>query len=312
MPSPLTGLSRRLAARGGLAHGTLRGPGLRGGGLRDALPLLRHPRFEVFPTASVEQTVLEWVPRDLTVTVTGSPGKGLDATLDLTERLSAAGYRVVPHLPARLVIDGAHLADVVARLTAQGVDDVFVPAGDLDPPAGRFDSALSLLVGLARIGQPFSRIGITGYPQSHPRIDDDVTIQAMWDKRRYATYIVSNICLDAAILRRWIARVRRRGVTLPLFVGLAGPVDRARLVTMAAKAGVAESARFLAGHGEWLIRLGLPYGYSPDRLLARASATLASPAAAVEGLHLFTFNQVRQTEQWRRSLVDRLDGSSSD
>jgi len=308
MPSPLL-TGRRWAARGGLVHGGPHSAGLRGAGLRSVLPLLRHPRFEVFPTASIEQAVLEWVPRDMTVTVTASPGKGLDATLGLTERLRDAGYRVVPHLSARLVIDDAHLADVVARLTAHGVDDVFIPAGDLDPPAGRFDSALSLLTGLARIGRPFSRTGITGYPQSHPRIADDVTIQAMWDKRQYATYIVSNVCLDAAVLRGWITRVRRRGVTLPLFVGLTGPLDRARLVNMAAKAGVAESARFLARHAEWLIRLGLPYGYSPDRLLARVGATLASPAAAVEGLHLFTFNQVRRTEQWRRSLLDRLDSS---
>jgi methylenetetrahydrofolate reductase (NADPH) len=285
------------------------GAGWHGGGGRSAAALLRHPRYEVFPTASIEQQVLEWVPRDMTVTVTASPGRGLDATLSLTERLTAQGYRVVPHLSARLVIDDAHLADVVARLTAHGVDDVFVPAGDLDPPAGRFDSALSLLIGIARIGRPFARIGITGYPQSHPRIEDDVTIQAMWDKRQYATYIVSNICFDPATLRRWIARVRRRGVTLPLFVGLAGPMDRTRLVNMAAKAGVAESARFLAGHTGWLIRLGVPSGYHPDRLLSRIGGTLASPAAGVEGLHLFTFNQVRQTEQWRRSLVGRLEGS---
>ena len=108
------------------------------------------------------------------------------------------------------------------------------------------------------------------------------------------------------MLRRWIGRVRARGVTLPLFVGMAGPVDRARLVRMAARAGVAESARFLAGHTEWFLRLGTPGGYSPDRLLDRTGATLSSPASAVEGLHLFTFNQIRQTEEWRRSLLDRL------
>ena len=75
---------------------------------------------------------------------------------------------------------------------------------------------------------------------------------------------------------------------------------------MAAKAGAAESARFLAGHTEWFLRLGAPGGYSPERLLERTGAALASPASAVEGLHLFTFNQVRQTEEWRRTLLDRL------
>jgi methylenetetrahydrofolate reductase (NADPH) len=276
------------------------------GGLRRAAPLLAAPRYEVLPAASVEQTVLEWVPRELTVTVTASPAKGLEPTLELTERLSAHGYRAVPHLSARLVRDRAHLAEIVARLRACGVDDVFVPAGDADPPAGSFTSALALLEQLAEMGRPFARVGVTGYPQSHPVIGDDITIQAMWDKRQHATYLVSNLCFDPATLRRWIIRVRARGVVLPLFVGLAGPVERARLLRMAAKAGVGETSRFLAGHTEWFLHLGAPGGYSPERLLERAGGALADPAAGVEGLHIFTFNQVRQTEEWRRELVGRL------
>jgi methylenetetrahydrofolate reductase (NADPH) len=279
------------------------------GGLARVAPLLRRPRYEVLPAASTEESVLEWVPRELTVTVTASPAKGLDPTLDLTERLAGRGYRVVPHVSARLVRDDAHLAEIVARLTSCGVDDVFVPAGDADPPAGPFGSALSLLDRLAEMGRPFARVGVTGYPQSHPRIGDDITIQAMWDKRHHAAYLVSNLCFDPAVLRHWIARVRARGVTLPMFVGIAGPVERARLLRMAAKAGVSESARFAAGHTDWLLRLGTPAGYNPARLLERTAATLADPASSVEGLHIFTFNQVRQTEQWRRSLLDRLAGN---
>ena len=287
--------------RGGLVRA-----GLARGGLARSAALLRSPRYEVFPTASIEQAVVDWVPAELTVTVTASPVKGLAETLDLTGRLAGHGYRVVPHLSARLVRDDAHLADIVAQLTGYGVDDVFVPAGDADPPAGPFASALSLLVKLTEMGSPFPRVGITGYPESHPRIVDDITIQAMWDKRQHATYLVSNLCFDPAKLRQWIGRVRARGVTLPLFVGLAGPVERATLLRMAARAGVAESARFLAGHAEWFLRLGTPGGYSPDRLLERTGTVLAAPASSVAGLHVFTFNQVRQTEEWRRSLLDRL------
>jgi methylenetetrahydrofolate reductase (NADPH) len=273
------------------------------GGLARVAPLLRAPRYEVFPGAGTEQAILEWVPRELTVTVTASPTRGLEPTLDLATSLAGHGYTAVPHVTARLVRDNAHLADIVARLTAAGISDIFVPGGDADPPAGRFHSALELLEQLAEMGRPFARVGITGYPESHPKIDDDITIQSMWDKRRHAAYLVSNLCFDPATLRRWITRVRARGVTLPLLVGLAGPVDRARLLRMATVAGVSESARFLAGHTEWFLRLGVPGGYSPQRLLDRVSGTLTDPAAAVEGLHIFTFNQLRQTEEWRRQML---------
>jgi methylenetetrahydrofolate reductase (NADH) len=275
------------------------------GGLSSVAPLLEHPRYEVFPAGGVADAVAQWVPPGMTVTVTASPAKGLDATLDLTEVLTGRGYQVVPHLSARLVRDDAHLADIAARLIACGVDDVFVPAGDADPPAGRFESALSLLEQLAEMGNPFARTGITGYPETHPRIDDDVTVQAMWDKRRLASYIVSNLCFDPATVRRWIRRIRARGVTLPLYVGMAGPVERARLLRMAAKAGASESAKFLAGHVEWFLRFGAPGGYRPERLLTRLAPAVTAPGSGVAGLHLFTFNQVQQTEEWRRELLAR-------
>jgi methylenetetrahydrofolate reductase (NADPH) len=267
--------------------------------------LLRDPRFEVFPAKGTEQAVLAWVPRGMTVTVTASPVKGLDPTVDLTERLTARGYRVVPHLAARSVTGEEHLADIVGRLKAAGCDDVFVPGGDATHPAGPFDSALPLLERLAEMGRPFSRIGITGYPESHPKIHDDITIQAMWDKRKYASYIVSNVCFDAAGLGRWIQRIRARGVTLPLYAGLAGPAERARLLRMAAVAGASESARFIGRHPGWILRFWVPGGYSPDRLLDRAAGVLTAPSSGVAGLHLFTFNQLQQSEQWRRAALER-------
>jgi methylenetetrahydrofolate reductase (NADPH) len=267
--------------------------------------LLSSPRYEVFPAKGTEQTVLDWVPAEMTVTVTASPVKGLEPTVELAERLAARGYRVVPHLAARSVAGDAHLTEIVERLKGSGVDDVFVPGGDAAHPAGPFDSALPLLERLAEMGNPFSRIGITGYPESHPKIHDDVTIQAMWDKRRYASYIVSNVCFDAARLGRWIQRIRARGVSLPLFVGLAGPAERTRLLRMAAVAGASESARFITRHPGWILRFWVPGGYSPDRLLDRAAAVITAPDAGVAGLHLFTFNQLQSAEQWRRAALER-------
>ena len=267
--------------------------------------LLKSPRYEVLPAKGTEQAVTGWIPAGMTVTVTASPVKGLGPTIDLAERLAARGYRVVPHLAARSVTGQAHLDTIVARLTAAGCDDVFVPGGDAAHPAGPFDSALPLLERLAEMGGPFSRIGITGYPESHPKIHDDVTIQAMWDKRRYASYIVSNVCFDAARLGRWLGRIRARGVTLPLYVGLAAPIERSRLLRMAAVAGASESARFVTRHPGWILRFWAPGGYSPDRFLDRAASVIIAPDAGVAGLHLFTFNQLQPAEQWRRAALER-------
>lgn len=270
--------------------------------------LLDSVRYEVLPARATEEKVLAHVPRDVVVTVTASPVKGLEPTLDLTGRLAAHGYRVVPHVPARLLRDEVHLKEVVERLREAGVDDVFVPAGDADPPAGAYDGALPVLRRLTELGEPFARVGITGYPESHPLIHDDLTIQAMWDKRAHATYIVSNLCFDPRVLGEWIARIRRRDVTLPVYVGVAGPVQRTKLLAMATKIGVGESTRFLTKHASWFLRFAAPGGYSPDRLLERSEAALTAPSAGVAGLHLFTFNQIAETEAWRCALLERLGG----
>ncbi|MGW3138656.1 5,10-methylenetetrahydrofolate reductase [Streptomyces sp. NPDC001139] len=270
--------------------------------------LLEHVRYEVLPAAATEEKVLAHVPRDVVVTVTASPVKGLEPTLELTGRLAAHGYRVVPHVPARLLRDDVHLKEVVTRLREAGVDDVFVPAGDADPPAGPYDGALPVLVRLGELGAPFARVGITGYPESHPLIHDDLTVQAMWDKRAHATYIVSNLCFDARVLGEWITRVRRRGVALPLYVGVAGPVQRAKLLAVATKIGVGESARFLSRHPSWFLRFAAPGGHAPERLLERGETALTAPASGVAGLHLFTFNQIAETERWRRAALERLGG----
>ena len=281
-------------------------------GLRLAAAAVAASRYEVMPAPAIAEAVLEHVPREVTVAVTASPTRGLDATLDLSCQLSGEGYNVVPHVSARLVRDVAHLADT--RLHEQKITDMFVPAGDADPPAGKFDSSLSLLEALHALcidqGFELPRVGITGYPESHPKIGDDITIQAMWDKRKYASYVVSNLCFDARTLSAWVGRVRSRGVTLPLRIGLAGPVEATTLVSMAKRAGAADAAHFIRSHGRWILRLGAPGGYDPDRLLARLGPMMSDPASIVEGLHVFTFNQVSETEQWRRQLLERLGGAA--
>ncbi|GAB7106749.1 methylenetetrahydrofolate reductase [Streptomyces phaeofaciens JCM 4814] len=270
--------------------------------------LLSSVRYEVLPARTTEEKVLAHVPRDVVVTVTASPVKGLEPTLVLATRLAAHGYRVVPHVPARLLRDDAHLKEVAGRLREAGVDDVFVPAGDADPPAGAYDGALPVLRRLSELGRPFTHVGVTGYPESHPLIHDDVTIQAMWDKREHATYVVSNLCFDPRVLGEWIARIRRRDVALPLHLGVAGPVQRTKLLAMATKIGVGESTRFLTKHASWFLRFAAPGGYSPERLLTRTEEALTAPAAGVAGLHVFTFNQIAETEAWRRALLERLGG----
>ncbi|MGH3442204.1 MAG: methylenetetrahydrofolate reductase [Nitriliruptorales bacterium] len=279
---------------------------------REALAsALRRPRYEVIPLAGVADAVHEHVPRDLPLTVTSSPTKGIEATFQLTEQLRAGGFHVVPHLAARLVVDEAHLKDLLERLREAGVREVFTVAGDVEEQAGVFPGSVELLETMAELDHDLSEIGIAGYPESHPFLDDDVTVQAMWDKRRHATYIVSQVCLDADVLAAWVGRVRRRGVALPLHVGVVGAVDRVKLLRIATKVGLGESARYLRHHRGWLRRLLVPGGYRAQRFVEALAPDLADPAQRVVGFHVYTFNELEQTERWRRQILERLADEAS-
>jgi len=266
---------------------------------------LRAPRYEVLPTEDIEGLVATHVPPEVTITITASPRRGMDATIGLAERLSRQGYTVVPHLSARLIRDASHLREILAAVKDMGARDVFVIAGDAREPAGTFPDSVSLLEAMMVAGHALDDIGVSGYPESHSFIEDDMTIQAMWDKRRIATYIVSNLCFDPRVVKRWVGRVRRRKVELPIHIGMAGVADPAKLLRISTRIGLVDSARFLRGHSNWFLRMLQPGGYDPERFVNALFPELALPDRGVTGLHVFTFNEIEPTERWRQEMLAR-------
>jgi methylenetetrahydrofolate reductase (NADPH) len=263
---------------------------------------LAEPRFEVVPIRGVEEQVAH-LPRGATVTITCSPAKGIENTLDFSEILLKAGFQVVPHLSARLVRNDTHLGEIVRRLAFLDLHEIFVMGGDAREAVGPYLSALDLLEGLATMGSDIRRIGIAAYPETHPLVDDMTMEQALWEKLRYADYMVTQICFDAQLIARWLAEIRHDGIALPAYIGLPGVVDRKRLLQISLKIGVGDSTRFVAKHKNLVRMLIKPSGYDPTELVTRLADVLRDPALAVAGFHLNTFNQIESTEEWRLSML---------
>ena len=106
--------------------------------------LLEAPRYEVIPVNGIEEKVAA-LPLGATVTVTASPRHGIERTIDVSARLAGRGYRVVPHLAARMIADRGQLERIVADLEAAGIHEAFVVGGDASPPAGGYADAGDLL-----------------------------------------------------------------------------------------------------------------------------------------------------------------------
>lgn len=268
--------------------------------------LVRDISYEVMPFKSAEQTVLSEVPTTVALTVTATEVKGISATVGLAERLAGHGYTVAPHLPARQFVDESHVRDVLARLSEAGVRSVFVIGGDAPAAAGRFPDAYSLLQEIDAAGTPFEEVGIGGYPEGHAVIPQEAVDLSLKQKAPMATRVITQICFDAATTSSWAAGVADAGIDLPVYVGIPGPVSRQKLMRISASIGLGQSARFLQKQQNLMWRFLLPGGYNPTRLAKRLASATSGVHSNVRGLHIFTFNELRKTERWRRELVAQV------
>lgn len=264
--------------------------------------LIGSASLEIIPLKGADSKVTAAAPGS-TVTITCSPKFGLERTLEHTAAAVARGYRVVPHLAARMVEDVRALRRFTERITDLGVDDLYVIGGDAAEPAGRFDSAGQVLDALADFDHGLRRLGVGCYPEGHPKIPDDVLLKALADKQVHTDYMVSQLCFDSAALLRWVDEVRALGVTLPLRVGLAGPIKTTRLVELSLKIGVGQSLRYLTKQHGMVGGLLLGRSYAPETLLLDMGERLATGDLGIEGLHIFTFNQVEVTADWQRRIA---------
>ncbi|WP_132975584.1 methylenetetrahydrofolate reductase [Pseudonocardia dioxanivorans] len=262
--------------------------------------------YEILPFKNTEYEVLSHVPTDVRLTITATEAKGIEPTISLATSLARQGYRVAPHLAARLVRDRAHLDDLASRLEESGVEGVFVIGGDAAGPVGEFPDALSLLEALEERGHRFGRIGIGGYPEGHGTIPGEIMERALVAKARLADHLVSQLCFDPAITSAWARSLAGRGVELPVRVGVPGAVSRKKLVRISAGLGLGQSARFLSKQQNVFWRFFLPGGYSPERLTTGLAAAVCSPDNPIVGFHFFTFNELAGTEAWRRARIAEL------
>lgn len=256
--------------------------------------------FEVIPLKGVIEKA-RVLPAKTPVSITASPAKGLQATVDLALQLRELGYMVTPHISARMVNDRPELVRITRLLTEAGITDVLVVGGDADD-YGKFKDSAALLREMADIGHSFVEVGITGYPEGHPFIPLDALRQAMMEKQPYATYITTQMCFDPGAIANWLQGTRSDGVRLPVMVGVPGVVDPLRLARVAARIGVGTSIRYVKKNRAALVRMLRPGSYRPSKLV-RALHTL-DPSLGLVGLHLFTFNQVEPTWKWYEKAVE--------
>jgi methylenetetrahydrofolate reductase (NADPH) len=266
--------------------------------------LLNSPKYELIPLKNV-MGQSEFLPEGATVSVTASPQKGMMATVDLSIELKARGFDAIPHLSARLTADRSELEQILSRLDDAGIHKAFVVGGDVEDH-GEFFDGLALLTAMEEIGHSLTEIGVPGYPEGHHIVDVPTITTALEDKVPHASYITSQMCFVPDAINDWVRGLRDSGIGLGIYIGIPGVAELKRLLTISIRIGVGASAGFLSKNKSLAGKLVRPGGYSPDDLIVGLAPLLADTAANIAGFHVYTFNAVDTTEQWRHDMLTAL------
>jgi methylenetetrahydrofolate reductase (NADPH) len=261
--------------------------------------------IEIIPLRGAEQKTAS-VPTATTVTITCSPKFGLDRTLEHVIAARESGHRVVPHLAARMVPNDKELQRFLGILDSVGVDDLYVIGGDGEEPVGRFSEAFDVLEAIQGLDHNLRRIGVGCYPEGHPNIPDDALLDALGRKQQYADYMVSQLCFDAEAFTSWLKKVRDMGIALPIRMGVAAPLQTRKLIELSLKIGVGSSVKFLTKQHGFVGNLLLGRSYAPESLIKDVVADPDFATLGVEGLHMFSFNQIEATVDWQRKTASAL------
>lgn len=233
---------------------------------------------------------------------------------DLSLRLTAArsardvGLVAVPHVSARRLRSRAELDELVGGLRADGnAEHLFLVAGDPRTPEGPYADTLAVIESGVLESHDVRQVGVTGYPEGHPHIPEDVLWRSLEQKvsalaeRAIGASVTTQFGFDADQVLVWVEQARHRGVTVPVRVGVPGPAGARRLLAYAARCGVGTSASIARKYGLSLTNLMGSTG--PDRFIDALGARYDEGRHGELHLHLYTFGGVGATVAWARRFA---------
>ena len=226
------------------------------------------------------KTDLSILPKVRDIYITMLPGNDYREVASKATELAKSGLNPVPHFPARSIKNQSELKDFVNRCKDGGVKQALVIGGSAQP-IGDFHCSLQLLETGLFEGW---KIGIAGHPDGSPDISDKDLKKAMNDKKPYADYIITQWSLNAKPIAKFISEQ-----TLPVHVGITGPLRLSSLLKFANIVGAKNSINFLKSNITQAIDLLKPR--DPNDLIEKLKGS-------TENFHIYTFGGLKETNKW--------------
>ena len=226
------------------------------------------------------KTDLSVLPKVKDVYITMLPGNDFKDVANKAKELVQNGFNPVPHFPARSIKNLNELKDYVSMCKDFGVKQALVIGGSTEP-IGDYHCSLQILESGLFEGW---KIGIAGHPDGSPDISDSDLEKAMKDKMPFADYIVTQWLLDSQSIAKFISKQ-----TLPVHVGITGPLKISSLLKFASIVGAKNSLNFLKSNATKAVDLLKPK--DPNDLIENLKKL-------TENFHIYTFGGLKETNKW--------------
>ncbi|HKU48199.1 MAG TPA: methylenetetrahydrofolate reductase [Burkholderiales bacterium] len=247
------------------------------------------------------------LPTGTCVYIPSLPGLPLARTLEAVRAIREAGLDPVPHVSARRILDRAEFENFIKQAVQRyGVHRVLLLGGDEPKPKGPFADSIEVLQTGLLADSGIREIGVSGYPEGHPRISNLAEAFAkkleLASKQRLGVYVVTQFSFSPNRIVEFCSRLARSAPNVSVYVGVAGPTDPVALARYAQRCGVSVSLRALRTLGSGIAQL-VTNSDPREQITAIARYTLHREPSNVVGVHIYSFGGVVKTAAWMRELM---------
>ena len=252
----------------------------------------------------------EFLSKDHDVYITYLPDENSNNVVNTAKKLREEGYEVIPHLPARTIVNVNELEKYLGDLAnVSGCTKILIIGGGGNQ-AGNISSTMDVLQSDFLSKFNFKFVGVAGHPEGSPDISNDNLDLAIKEKNNFSKnvdfqmYIATQFFFEAKSLVDWEKHLNSLGNSLPIHAGIPGPASIKTLINYARSCGIGNSLRFISKQAFNLTKLATLS--TPDKLIYDlANYINTNQSTKLENIHFYAFGGMKKTADW----LNQLDNS---
>jgi methylenetetrahydrofolate reductase (NADPH) len=222
----------------------------------------------------------------------GAGGSKRGRNIEVCDAVQKSGNVILPHFTC-IGNSREDIQKFVQDYVDMGIENILAMRGDFpagwEGTGGDFSHA-DELIGFIHTKFPEMCIAAAAYPEKHisaPSMEADIAhLRSKQDKG--AQFIMTQLCHDVPAYERFLEKIRKAGVTIPVVVGIMPVLSRDPIIRMTVSNGCSIPAELAVILGKYPDN---PESFAKAGMEYTAIQIHRYIAAGIDGLHLYSLNK---------------------